>query len=46
MQSKYLDLIQFGKIVIFSKTFCPYCDKAKNILNKIEVRNKKKINLI
>lgn len=27
-----------NKVFIFSKTYCPYCDKAKNALNSINVK--------
>ncbi len=26
--------LKAGKVVVFSKTYCPYCKKAKDVLNK------------
>ena len=28
------ELIQNAAVVVFSKSYCPYCVEAKNILNK------------
>lgn len=28
------DLIKSHKVVVFSKSYCPYCTKAKNVLEK------------
>jgi len=30
-----LNLIKSGKVVIFSKSYCPYCKEAKHLLHKI-----------
>ncbi len=27
------------KVVVFSKTFCPYCTKAKNVLKKYNIND-------
>ena len=32
------DLLQVGKIFMFSKTYCPYCDRAKDLLNKLKLQ--------
>jgi glutaredoxin 3 len=29
------DLIKTNKIVVFSKTWCPYCNKAKKLLESL-----------
>lgn len=28
-------LIEANKVMVFSKTYCPYCDKAKKVFNSI-----------
>ena len=30
--------IGLGKVFIFSKSYCPFCDKAKNLLSQLEIR--------
>ena len=32
-----LGMVQAGKVVVFSKTYCPYCDRAKDALKNIKV---------
>ena len=34
---KVRGLIQPGKVVIFSKTWCPYCDEAKEVFKSANV---------
>merc|ERR1712142_820261 len=31
-EAKIAELVSNNKVVIFSKSYCPYCDKAKNLL--------------
>merc|ERR1712142_689505 len=31
-EAKIAELVSNHKVVIFSKSYCPYCDKAKNLL--------------
>ena len=41
MESVPLKLRRFlspGKVFIFSLTYCPYCDKAKELLDEFEVK--------
>ena len=36
--SKLVDeLIHAHKVMVFSKTYCPYCVKAKNVLGKYKI---------
>jgi glutaredoxin 3 len=38
--SKLVDeLIKTHKVVVFSKTYCPYCVKAKNVLTKYAIKD-------
>ena len=37
LKSQVTELIQNSPVVVFSKTYCPYCDEAKNILRKANV---------
>jgi glutaredoxin 3 len=40
MASKYVDgLIKLHKVVVFSKTYCPYCVKAKNVLSNYKIND-------
>ena len=32
------DMIKNSKVIMFSKTFCPYCDTAKEVFNSAEVK--------
>jgi glutaredoxin len=32
-----LAMVQPGKVVVFSKTYCPYCDRAKDALKKLKI---------
>jgi glutaredoxin 3 len=44
--SQYVDnLIKSHKVTVFSKTYCPYCVKAKNVLNKYNLNDIKVIEL-
>ena len=31
------ELLQKHKVVVISKTYCPFCDKAKNVLQKYDI---------
>ena len=33
------DSIAKQRVVIFSKSYCPYCTKAKDVSNRIELNN-------
>ena len=35
---KVRSLISTGKVLVFSKTWCPYCDEAKQILSSANVK--------
>ncbi len=35
---KVKSLIKSGKVLVFSKTYCPYCDEAKQIFHTAEVK--------
>ena len=35
---KVRSLISTGKVLVFSKTWCPYCDEAKDILSSANVK--------
>ena len=37
VKSKVQDLIKGTQVLVFSKTYCPYCDEAKNIFRSAEV---------
>ena len=37
--------ISAHKVVVFSKTYCPYCTKAKNVLGKYKINDIKIIEL-
>lgn len=38
MASAYVDnLISSHKVVVFSKSYCPYCTKAKDVLSKYNI---------
>lgn len=38
--SSYVDnLIKTHKVVVISKTYCPYCVKAKNVLKKYNIND-------
>lgn len=40
MSSTYVDgLINSHKVVVFSKTYCPYCTKAKDVLGKYSLND-------
>lgn len=40
MASSYVDnLISSHKVVVFSKSYCPYCHKAKDVLNKYNIND-------
>lgn len=40
MASAYVDdLINKHKVVVFSKTYCPYCAKTKHILSKYNIKD-------
>ena len=40
MAEKYVDtLIKSHKVTVFSKTYCPYCVKAKNVLAKYKIND-------
>lgn len=32
------DLPQKGKVFMFSKSYCPYCDRAKDILKELKIK--------
>ncbi|KAI9486173.1 MAG: putative GRX1-glutaredoxin [Benjaminiella poitrasii] len=32
------DYIKSSKVMVFSKTYCPYCDDAKELLNRLKVK--------
>ncbi|CAF3636551.1 unnamed protein product [Adineta steineri] len=42
---KIQQLITDHQVIVFSKTFCPYCVKAKNVLNKYKLKDYKVIEL-
>mmetsp|Transcript_70857 Transcript_70857/g.82524 ORF Transcript_70857/g.82524 Transcript_70857/m.82524 type:complete len:110 (-) Transcript_70857:107-436(-) len=35
--TKFEDYVQAGKVFIFSKSYCPYCDRAKKDLKNLKV---------
>ena len=37
LKGQVSELIQSTPVLVFSKTFCPYCTEAKNILKKANV---------
>ena len=37
--SKLYRYISKGKVFIFSKSYCPYCDKAKELFSDLEVKH-------
>lgn len=39
MSSYVDDLVSSHKVVVFSKTYCPYCTKAKNVLAKYKIND-------
>ena len=44
--SAFVDqMISQHKVVVFSKTYCPYCSKAKNVLGKYSINDLKIIEL-
>jgi glutaredoxin 3 len=44
--SQFVDPIIAGnKVAVFSKTYCPYCVKAKNVLSKYEINSIKIVEL-
>ena len=44
--SQFVDqAIKSHKVVVFSKTYCPYCTKAKNVLGKYKLKDAKIIEL-
>ncbi len=38
MQSSYLAMIQAGTVTMISKTYCPFCVQAKQMLNNMGVK--------
>ena len=38
-------LIKSHKVMVFSKSSCPYCDKAKRVLAKYDIKDKHIIEL-
>ena len=38
MNSKTEEEIKSAKVIVYSKTYCPYCTEAKNILNRGQVK--------
>ncbi|CAF0889268.1 unnamed protein product [Brachionus calyciflorus] len=39
MSSFAEEQIKSHKVVVFSKTYCPYCVKAKNVLKKYDIKD-------
>ena len=40
MAQAYVDgLVKAHKVIMFSKTYCPYCVKAKNVLAKYQIKD-------
>lgn len=39
-QEEVKDLMKANNVLVFSKTYCPYCTKAKNVLNGHSVEYK------
>jgi glutaredoxin 3 len=40
MAQAYVDgIIKAHKVAVFSKTYCPYCVKAKNVLGKYKIND-------
>ena len=38
--SDYVDeIIKTHKVAVFSKTHCPFCTKAKNVLKKYDIKD-------
>lgn len=37
LNTKFEDYVKPGEVFIFSKSYCPYCDVAKVIFNKLKV---------
>jgi glutaredoxin 3 len=31
--------VSSNKVVVFSKTYCPYCTKAKNVIKKYNIKD-------
>lgn len=41
MAEEYVnELIKKHKVAVFSKTYCPYCTKAKSVLDKYDIKDK------
>ncbi|CAI2382721.1 unnamed protein product [Moneuplotes crassus] len=40
MKSSVDELIDTNPVMIFSKSYCPFCNKAKQLLSKLNVRYK------
>jgi glutaredoxin len=38
LKTQLQDLIKSTPVLVFSKTYCPYCIEAKNIFNKANVQ--------
>lgn len=36
--TKLCNYVSKGKVFIFSKSYCPYCDKAKDLFTDLEVK--------
>jgi glutaredoxin len=36
--AKVNDLIKAHKVVVFSKSYCPYCDRVKDLLKQLSVQ--------
>ena len=45
VEAKVLNLIKDNQIMIFSKSYCPFCDKTKNLLKNAGVSSFKVIEL-
>ncbi|CAF1458113.1 unnamed protein product [Adineta steineri] len=45
LNTKIKQLIQDHKVIVFSKTYCPYCTKAKKVLGKYKIKDYKVIEL-
>jgi glutaredoxin 3 len=44
--STFVDpIVKQHKVAVFSKTYCPYCDKAKSVLKKYHINDIKIIEL-
>ena len=37
VKARVQDMIKGTRVLVFSKTYCPYCDEAKNIFKSAEV---------